>query len=371
MPGMPQLPDVLLPGLKGGPEYHTTICTTDDGHEQRNVDWESGRSRWVLGCRAKLTAAYSALRTFFLERRGQQEVFAFHDPVEDRDAVVRFATDQMEVEAQGSGIARWSDLPIVEVRGEGIPYTEPDAADANLPPQMPIPELSEVVGLGSIPAGTYYVRVNVVDTFTTAPNPLYGPLSQVAGPITVGDDARIECSIPALLDDAYAVPLLFGIYLSTSPAGPWYEQHQWSSVDLASPISLSALTYNTSGPEPPLVGGLPETTDFPLPLTKVTGGPGWRTVIHAGASGHEARFSHWETQRRRFTLAHDLLTQAQAATLLAFFRVHRGRAFPFIAVDPVTGEDVLVRFETDFLEMEHAPRGLVRAFSVPIIEVYE
>lgn len=73
-----------------------------------------------------------------------------------------------------------------------------------------------------------------------------------------------------------------------------------------------------------------ETPRFPDDISYGgEGGPGFSTTVVAVASGFESRNANWEQARCRFDVAHAVRTEAQFATLLAFFRAMGGRAHGF------------------------------------------
>lgn len=71
-------------------------------------------------------------------------------------------------------------------------------------------------------------------------------------------------------------------------------------------------------------------TQFPSDIVVgVTGGPGFETEVVPLNSGFEQRNATWEDSRCEYDAAHGVKTQAQLNTLIAFFRVMKGRANGF------------------------------------------
>ncbi|WBQ12887.1 DUF2460 domain-containing protein [Hyphomonadaceae bacterium BL14] len=60
-----------------------------------------------------------------------------------------------------------------------------------------------------------------------------------------------------------------------------------------------------------------------------SGGPGYSTTVVTTVSGHERRNANWAAARGRWNVAHGLKKREQVATLIAFFRARRGRAYGF------------------------------------------
>ena len=60
-----------------------------------------------------------------------------------------------------------------------------------------------------------------------------------------------------------------------------------------------------------------------------TGGPLWSTNVVTTAGGHERRNQNWSASRGRWNVGSGLKTRDDLATLIAFFRARRGRAFAF------------------------------------------
>jgi uncharacterized protein (TIGR02217 family) len=71
-------------------------------------------------------------------------------------------------------------------------------------------------------------------------------------------------------------------------------------------------------------------TRFPVDISYgVVGGPGFKTDVVVVNSGFEQRNAVWEDSRCMWDAAHGLKTQDQLDTLIAFFRVMKGRANGF------------------------------------------
>ena len=59
------------------------------------------------------------------------------------------------------------------------------------------------------------------------------------------------------------------------------------------------------------------------------GGPGYSTSVVTTVAGHEKRNANWATARGRWNVAHGLKNREQVASLIAFFRARKGRAYGF------------------------------------------
>lgn len=71
-------------------------------------------------------------------------------------------------------------------------------------------------------------------------------------------------------------------------------------------------------------------TRFPEDISYgAAGGPGFQTDVVTVNSGHEQRNAAWQDARGKWDVAHGVRTEAQLATLIAFFRVMKGRANGF------------------------------------------
>ena len=60
-----------------------------------------------------------------------------------------------------------------------------------------------------------------------------------------------------------------------------------------------------------------------------SGGPEYATTIFSAASGYEQRNAGWSAARGRWDVGSGLKRREQAATLIAFFRARKGRAYGF------------------------------------------
>ncbi|MBL8647598.1 MAG: DUF2460 domain-containing protein [Sphingosinicella sp.] len=74
---------------------------------------------------------------------------------------------------------------------------------------------------------------------------------------------------------------------------------------------------------------------FPLALAEgVSGGPLFSTQVVTSVSGYEQRNSDWAQARLRYDAGPGVRSEDDLATLIAFFRARRGRAFAFRFRDP-------------------------------------
>ena len=74
-----RFPDDIAYGSTGGPEYSTTIVTTQAGHEYRNRNWQQARARYNVASGVKTAAQLEELIAFFRARQGQAEAFRYKD----------------------------------------------------------------------------------------------------------------------------------------------------------------------------------------------------------------------------------------------------------------------------------------------------
>lgn len=71
-------------------------------------------------------------------------------------------------------------------------------------------------------------------------------------------------------------------------------------------------------------------TRFPADISYGSaGGPEYSTDIVITQGGHEQRNINWSAARARYNVAYGVKTQAQLASLIAFFRARKGRADAF------------------------------------------
>ncbi len=59
------------------------------------------------------------------------------------------------------------------------------------------------------------------------------------------------------------------------------------------------------------------------------GGPEFSTDIISAHNGYEQRNVNWSTARIRYNVSHGVKNHQQLATLIAFFRSHKGKAYGF------------------------------------------
>jgi uncharacterized protein (TIGR02217 family) len=106
-----------------------------------------------------------------------------------------------------------------------------------------------------------------------------------------------------------------------------------------------------------------------------SGGPEYLTDVIVLYSGHEQRNLNWEAARARYNVAHGVKTQAQLATLIAFFRARKGKAYGFRFKDwtdyqatgqPVgTGDGTTAVFQLS-KTYESGPAGETRVIQKPV-----
>ncbi|MDD5247523.1 MAG: DUF2460 domain-containing protein [Rhodocyclaceae bacterium] len=73
-----------------------------------------------------------------------------------------------------------------------------------------------------------------------------------------------------------------------------------------------------------------ESPRFPEAISYgAEGGPGYSTDVVTLNSGYEQRNANWSVPRASYNVSHGVKTQADMATLIAFFRLMQGRAHGF------------------------------------------
>jgi uncharacterized protein (TIGR02217 family) len=60
-----------------------------------------------------------------------------------------------------------------------------------------------------------------------------------------------------------------------------------------------------------------------------TGGAIFSTTITTNKAGYEKRHQQWQAARCSYNVAHGVKSKAQLDELIAFFRAHKGRTYPF------------------------------------------
>lgn len=66
-------------GQVGGPEFSTSIAVVNSGFEQRNINWQEARGKWVPGEDMYTRAEIDYLIAFFRARKGRAIGFRFKD----------------------------------------------------------------------------------------------------------------------------------------------------------------------------------------------------------------------------------------------------------------------------------------------------
>jgi uncharacterized protein (TIGR02217 family) len=114
------------------PGFSTTIVTTASGHEQRNMDWASGRLRFDAGPGVRSEADLQTLIAFFRARRGAARGFRFRDPL-DHSSQGMSGVPTPADQALGTGDGVRTSFALIKTYGEGAEaeqrrITRPEAA---------------------------------------------------------------------------------------------------------------------------------------------------------------------------------------------------------------------------------------------------
>jgi len=114
------------------PQFSTAIVTTASGHEQRNIDWASGRLRFDAGPGVRSEADLEALAGFFRARRGAARGFRFRDPLDHSSHLMTGPPNALD-QRLGTGDGVRTSFALVKHYGEGAEaeerrITRPDPA---------------------------------------------------------------------------------------------------------------------------------------------------------------------------------------------------------------------------------------------------
>lgn len=125
-------PIALGRGASVSPGFSTAIVTTASGHEQRNMDWASGRLRFDAGPGVRSEADLETLIAFFRARRGAARGFRFRDPLDHSSHAMTGAPTPFD-QMLGTGDGVQTVFALVKHYGEGSEaerrrITRPDAA---------------------------------------------------------------------------------------------------------------------------------------------------------------------------------------------------------------------------------------------------
>lgn len=74
-----QFPSDISYGSSGGPEYLTDIVISQNGYEQRNINWDQARARYNVAHGVKTSEQLDALIAFFRTCKGRARGFRFKD----------------------------------------------------------------------------------------------------------------------------------------------------------------------------------------------------------------------------------------------------------------------------------------------------
>jgi|CXWL01.1.fsa_nt_gi uncharacterized protein (TIGR02217 family) len=105
------------------PGFSTAIVTTASGHEQRNMDWASGRLRFDAGPGVRSATDLQALIGFFRARRGAARGFRFRDPLDHSSRAMTGAPNALD-QLLGTGDGVQTAFALVKRYGEGAEAEE-------------------------------------------------------------------------------------------------------------------------------------------------------------------------------------------------------------------------------------------------------
>ena len=105
------------------PGFSTAIVTTASGHEQRNMDWASGRLRFDAGPGVRSEADLETLIAFFRARRGAARGFRFRDPLDHSSCEMTGAPTALD-QLLGAGDGVRTSFALVKYYGEGAEAEE-------------------------------------------------------------------------------------------------------------------------------------------------------------------------------------------------------------------------------------------------------
>jgi len=100
------------------PGFSTQIVTAASGHEQRNMDWASGRMRFDAGPGVRSEADLQTLIAFFRARRGATKGFRFRDPL-DHSSNGMTGTPTATDQPLGVGDGVTTQFALVKLYGAG------------------------------------------------------------------------------------------------------------------------------------------------------------------------------------------------------------------------------------------------------------
>src|ERR1700674_4560379 len=124
-----------VPGFKtvGGDTFNTSVEVTSGGQEFRNGNWAGPRRKYTISLITPASADRAgsgvtrlqfaqALRALFDAAQGKLNAFGYHDDVFNEDVIVRFDTDEFNIQIEPSDVAggfpiiSWNALVLIEVR---------------------------------------------------------------------------------------------------------------------------------------------------------------------------------------------------------------------------------------------------------------
>lgn len=100
------------------PGFSTAIVATSSGHEQRNIDWASGRLRFDAGPGVRSDADLETLIAFFRARRGAAKGFRFRDPLDHSSHKMTGVSTALD-QVLGAGDGVRTAYALIKTYGDG------------------------------------------------------------------------------------------------------------------------------------------------------------------------------------------------------------------------------------------------------------
>ena len=289
-----QFPPDIAYKSKGGSGFNTTIFTTTQGYEQRNINWSRSRAEFDIGYGVRTVEDMTVVVDFFVSVMGRAYAFRFKD----------WADFQLYNQVIGTGDATKLAFQVIKT------YTIVAQSGSNLVSTRIInkPVVGSIgqVLVNSVPISSSYWSLDCTTGILTFASG-HAPGSGLAVSISY-----LEFDLPCRFDTDVMAIEQTGFGAET-----------WSSIRLVEvriPNNTSISVSTTEFVE----------AQFPNDIAfNSKGGTGFRTAIFTTASGYEQRAINWTLSRASYDISYGIRGVSDMQAVTNFFMATMGKAIAF------------------------------------------
>jgi len=289
-----QFPPDIAYKSKGGSGFNTTVFTTTEGFEQRNINWSRTRAEFDIAYGVRTVEDMTVVLDFFMSVQGRAYAFRFKD----------WADFQMYNQNVGTGNGTTRVFQVVKT------YTitaqsGPNKTHTRIINKPVVGTIGQVL-VNSVPISSSYWTLDCTTgilTFASGHAPGNG-LSVVISYLEFDLPCRFDTDISGVAQQAYQAEV-------------------WESIKIVE-VRIANNTPITIGTAEFVEAQFPHDIAF-----NSKGGSGFSTAIFTTASGYEQRSINWTLSRATYDIAYGVRDMSDLTVVVNFFMACMGKAFAF------------------------------------------